>query len=170
MARPQRRQRLSPRILPYTPDREAELLALSLRAWAPVFRGMRPAVPPYVYDAFYPAGWRARQEADIAAFLQEEGHNAWLAESAGALAGWVGLRLHPADRMGAIHILAVDPAQQRRGVARALMDHAMAEMRRAGMAIAMVETGDDPGHAPSRATYEQAGFERWPVARYFRKL
>jgi RimJ/RimL family protein N-acetyltransferase len=43
-------------------------------------------------------------------------------------------------------------------------------MSRSGMRIAMVETGDDPGHAPSRAAYEAAGFERWPVARYFRKL
>jgi len=58
--------------------------------------------------------------------------------------------------MGEIHILAVD--------------HAMAGMRQAGMAIVLVETGDDPGHARSRATYEHASFERWPVARYFRKL
>ena len=26
------------------------------------------------------------------------------------------------------------------------------------------------GHAPARASYENAGFERYPVARYFRKL
>ena len=43
-------------------------------------------------------------------------------------------------------------------------------MRSAGMQIVMVETGDDPGHAASRATYESIGFERWPVARYFREL
>jgi ribosomal protein S18 acetylase RimI-like enzyme len=84
--------------------------------------------------------------------------------------GWVGARLHLEDRMGEIYILAVDPDHQRRGVASALMEHAMAAMREAGMEIVMVETGDDPGHAPSRATYEQAGFERWPVARYFREL
>lgn len=34
----------------------------------------------------------------------------------------------------------------------------------------MVETGDDEGHAQSLATYENAGFKRYPVARYFRKL
>lgn len=34
----------------------------------------------------------------------------------------------------------------------------------------MVETGDDPGHQPSLSTYESAGYERWPVARYFREL
>jgi RimJ/RimL family protein N-acetyltransferase len=38
------------------------------------------------------------------------------------------------------------------------------------MAIAMVETGGDPGHAPARAAYEKAGFRVLPLARYFRKL
>ena len=74
------------------------------------------------------------------------------------------------DRMGEIYIIAVDPDQQRWGIASALMDHAMLQMRRAGMAIAMVETGDDPGHAASRAAFERAGFRRWPVARYFQEF
>jgi len=38
------------------------------------------------------------------------------------------------------------------------------------MALAMVETGADPGHAPARQTYEQAGFNELPVSRYFKKL
>ncbi|MEM7712190.1 MAG: GNAT family N-acetyltransferase, partial [Cyanobacteria bacterium P01_A01_bin.68] len=39
-----------------------------------------------------------------------------------------------------------------------------------GMSIAMVETAGDEGHAPARNTYEKAGFELFPVARYFKKL
>lgn len=157
-------------IVQFHSDQEEQVLALSLKAWAPVFERLEPAVPRYVYQAFYPGGWRARQAADLAAFLRTEGERAWVAVDAGAVLGWVGLRLHPEDSMGEIYVLAVDPSHQRRGVANALMDHAMAEMQAAGMTIVMVETGDDPGHAASRATYEQAGFERWPVARYFRKL
>jgi GNAT superfamily N-acetyltransferase len=84
--------------------------------------------------------------------------------------GRIGIRFHHEDQMGEIYILAVDPTHQRRGVSKGLMDHGMALMREAGLAIVMVETGDDPGHAPSRAAYEQVGFERWPVARYFQKL
>ena len=38
------------------------------------------------------------------------------------------------------------------------------------MAMVMVETGGDLGHAPARATYEGLGFQRWPVARYFKDL
>jgi hypothetical protein len=38
------------------------------------------------------------------------------------------------------------------------------------MRMVMVETGDDPGHMPARRAYEAVGFERWPVARYFKDL
>lgn len=141
-----------------------------MRAWTPVFRDLRPSVPGYVYDAFYPNGWQKRQTDDIAKLLAEEAENILVAVADNALVGFVGVRIHRDDNMGEIHILAVDPAHQRRGVATALMDHAMDRMRQAGMAIVMVETGGDAGHAISRATYENAGFERWPVARYFRKL
>lgn len=72
--------------------------------------------------------------------------------------------------MGEIHILAVDPEHQHRGIGKALTDFALDQVRAAGMAIAMVETGDDPGHMAARRLYENAGFERWPVARYFRDL
>jgi GNAT superfamily N-acetyltransferase len=161
---------VSLQIVPFAPEHEAPILALSVEAWAPVFEKLRPAVPAYVYDAFYPRGWRARQTADIGAFLQSEGRQVWVALAEKAVLGWVGIRLHPEDRMGEVYILAVHPDHQRKGLARTLIDHALSEMRRAGMAIAMVETGDDPGHAPARAAYERTGFERWPVARYFREL
>ncbi len=161
---------LTLQVVAFAPEHEEQILALSLAAWAPVFERLRPAVPRYVYDAFYPQDWWARQAPDILAFLHEEGERAWVAVADGTVLGWVGIRLHPEDKMGEVYIIAVHPDHQQRGVASALMDRAMAEMRRAGMAIVMVETGDDPGHAPARAAYERAGFERWPVARYFRKL
>lgn len=43
-------------------------------------------------------------------------------------------------------------------------------MKDAGMSIAMVETGGDPGHAPARRTYEKLGFGLLPISRYFKKL
>ncbi|MBX7159433.1 MAG: GNAT family N-acetyltransferase [Acidimicrobiia bacterium] len=132
---------------------------------------MKKAVPRYVYDAFYPQGWWERQRHDIDAVLDQDATQVLVAVGpGGALHGWVGVRIHPEDSMGELHILAVDPDHQRTGVASALIDAAHDRMRAAGMSIAMVETGDDPGHQPSRTTYESAGYERWPVARYFREL
>ena len=72
--------------------------------------------------------------------------------------------------MGEIYILAVDPERQRQGVGGRLMEAAHEAMRCAGMRMAMVETGEDPGHASSRAAYEAVGYRRWPVARYFLEL
>ena len=72
--------------------------------------------------------------------------------------------------MGEVYIVVVDPDYQRRGIGRALMNHSMERARAAGMAMVMVETGGDRGHAPARATYEELGFRRWPVARYFKGL
>ena len=44
------------------------------------------------------------------------------------------------------------------GVASSLIEHALLMMRKSGMQFAIVETGDDSRHAPSRATDERAGF------------
>jgi ribosomal protein S18 acetylase RimI-like enzyme len=154
----------------FTKSHQAQILSLSMRAWTPVFAQMRQAVQPYVYDNFYPNGWDVRQAADTEAFLRDEGDKVWVACLGETVVGWVGVRLHPEDKMGEIYILAVDPDHQRQGIAAALLDTAHNVMREAGMAMVMVETGDDDGHIASRATYERAGFVRWPVARYFKQL
>lgn len=157
-------------IRPFETSDTQQIIELSLRAWRSVFESLRLAVPTYVYESFYPKGWEIRQSADVEHLLSTESGNVFVATAEGKITGFVGIRIHPQDQMGEVHILAVDPSHQRQGLATALIDFALARMREAGLSMAMVETGDDPGHAPSRATYESAGFERWPVARYFRKL
>ena len=91
-------------IEPYKPADEAEVLALSLRAWAPVFETMEPAVPDYVYRAFYPQGWATRQTADIGACLADPDVPVFVAREGGVLLGWIGLRTHLEDRMGEVYI------------------------------------------------------------------
>ena len=157
-------------IKPYQPAHRAEILALTVKAWTPVFQKLRPVVQDYVYQNFYPNGWEDRQVADIAEYLDAESDQVQVAMGGDRVVGFVGIRLHPDDQMGEIYVLAVDPDQQRTGIASALMDAATAQMRAKGAKMVMVETGDDPGHAASRAAYEQYGFTRWPVARYFREL
>ena len=157
-------------IVAYRPEQRQALLDLSLRAWAPVFPLMEQDVPAFVYHSFYPEGWRQRQVADLAEVLDGEPDGVDVAVLEGRPVGWVCTRLHPEDRMGEVYIVVVDPDYQRRGIGRALMNHSMERARAAGMAMVMVETGGDHGHAPARATYEGLGFQRWPVARYFKDL
>lgn len=154
----------------FRPAHLEPVLALSKRAWASVFPQLEEAVEPFVFNAFYPDGWWSRQKGDIEALVRDSQTRFAVATEGAAVLGFVGTRLYPEDRMGEIHVLAVDPDHQRRGIATALMDFAFGQIKKEGMSMVMVETGDDPGHAPSRATYESAGFKRWPVARYFREL
>lgn len=163
-------------VRPYRDSDRTETLELSLRSWQPVFNQLIQSVPRFVYDSFYPDGWAERQSADLAALLDSEPENIDVAEVAGRdfghtkVVGWVCTRLHPEDHMGEVYVVAVDPAFQRQGVGRALLDCADRRAVAAGMRMIMVETGDDPGHASSRASYESAGYQRWPVARYFKDL
>ena len=158
------------RIVPYDSARRDEVLAVTLAAWTPVFDKTMSEVPRFVYDAFYPKGWQARQSADVSDLLASEPQNIWLAIAETEVAGFVGIRLHPKDRMGEIYILAVSPERQRQGIGLMLMEHAEAVTRTAGMTMMMVETIGDTGHEPARRTYEASHYVPWPVARYFKNL
>jgi hypothetical protein len=43
-------------------------------------------------------------------------------------------------------------------------------MRAAGLTLAGIGTGGDPGHAPARAAYEKAGFTPLPLVHYYKAL
>lgn len=135
-----------------------------------MFPLLEPAVSPFVYEAFYPEGWRSRQSEDLGATLDGEPEDIDVALIDNSPAGWVCTRLHPEDSMGEVYVLAVDPTHQGKGLGRALMQRSIERARSEGMRMVMVETGDDPGHAPARHLYEGSGFGRWPVARYFEEI
>lgn len=146
------------------------VVELALRAWAPVFESLEQALLPAVYRAFYRGDWRTAQRRAVEAVCADSDVHVWVATEESRVAGFVALKLHPEDRMGEIYMIAVDPDFQRRGIATRLTSHSLEWFRQAGMSIAMVETGADPGHAPARRTYESSGFRLLPVARYFRSL
>jgi len=156
-------------IEPYDETKLEAVVALSLRAWAPVFVSIEEAMGSDVFRAQHP-DWRVSQKAAVEAVCGDAEVHVRLAMVDGAVAGFVALKLHAEDRMGEVYMIAVDPAHQRRGIAGALTAYALAWFAEAGMTTAMVETGGDPGHAPARHTYEAAGFRLVPVARYFKKL
>ncbi|NEQ43862.1 MAG: GNAT family N-acetyltransferase [Leptolyngbya sp. SIOISBB] len=158
------------RIESYAPCYLEAVVRLSLQAWTPVFDSMQRTMNVDVYQAFYPEHWRISQQAAVETVCAAEDTPVWLAIEEDTTVGFVAVKLHPEDCMGEIYMVAVDPAFQGRGIGTALLDFALDWMKDAGMEIAMVETGGDPGHAPARQTYEKVGFELWPVARYFKSL
>ncbi|HEX4970021.1 MAG TPA: GNAT family N-acetyltransferase [Steroidobacteraceae bacterium] len=157
-------------IKPYDPSHLEGVARLSLRAWAPVFDSLQQVFAPAVYDTFYPQGWRVSQDKAVRDVCAAADFKVWVAIESETVAGFVALRYHAADKLGEIHMIAVDPDFQRRGIGLAMTDFAVERMKEAGMTIAMVETGGDSGHEPARAAYAKAGFGLFPVARYFKKL
>ena len=157
-------------IEPFDGEKLEAIVQLSLRAWEPVFESLEEAMDPAVYRAFYRGDWRAAQRRAVESVCSDAGVHVWVASEQSRTAGFVALKLHPEDQMGEIYMIAVDPDLQRRGIATRLTSHALDWFKKAGMSIAMVETGGDPGHAPARRTYEASGFRLLPVARYFKGL
>jgi ribosomal protein S18 acetylase RimI-like enzyme len=84
--------------------------------------------------------------------------------------GFVNVTFDTDNRSSEIYMIAVDPAHQRQGVASALTELALEEMRARGLDLAIVATGGDPGHAPARRTYEKAGFVGCPQVWYAKLL
>ncbi|HLP88222.1 MAG TPA: GNAT family N-acetyltransferase [Nostocaceae cyanobacterium] len=123
-----------------------------------------------VYQEFYPVDWRVNQLQSVEEVCTATDTKVWVANDSSSIVGFVAVKLNSQSRLGEIYMIAVDPNYQRRGIGTALIEFALDQMKVAGMTIAMVETGGDPGHAPARYTYEKLGFGLFPVARYFKKL
>lgn len=159
-----------PQIRPYE-DRDAEAVVdLSLRAWAPVFASIEQAMDSKVYQRLYPAGWRTSQRQSVQDACASQKLQVWVAEVDESPVGFVAIEIRQEDNLGEIYMLAVNPDYQGGGIGTALTEFALDRIKDAGMTVAMVETGGDPGHAAARRTYEKAGYVQLPIARYFKEV
>jgi ribosomal protein S18 acetylase RimI-like enzyme len=156
-------------IRPFQPTDTAALVRLSLRAWEPVFASLERVLGGPLFRRLHP-DWRVDQQRAVEAVCRAEEMSVWDAEVGSAVAGFVALKCDAESRIGEIYMVAVDPEHQRHGIGAALTDFTLDQLTQAGMTVAMVETGGDPGHAPARALYERSGCTLRPVARYFRPL
>jgi len=161
---------MRPRIRPLE-DRDAEAAVdLSLRAWVPVFESLEQVWGSAIFRRLHP-DWREDQRRVVEEVCAGKHGRVWVADVDGTAVGFVAVKVFDPKRdMGEISILAVDPDYRGGGIGTALTEFALDRLKDAGMKVAMVETGGDPGHAPARRTYEKAGFVLSPVARYFKNL
>ncbi len=150
---------------------EEPIVALSLRAWEPVFRSVATELGPEVNTLLHGEDWRVHQEREVRETLAREGMRTWVADEDGRVAGFVSAAVVDRRRLiGEIAMLAVDPASQRRGIGTELTQVATDWLRESGMRVAYLGTGGDEGHAPARRVYDRAGFTRFPVVQYFKAL
>jgi GNAT superfamily N-acetyltransferase len=150
---------------------DEQIVALSLRAWEPVFQSVAAELGPALNALLHGADWRDHQERDVRETLARDGMHTWVAEEDGRVAGFVcAAVVDPRRLIGEIAMLAVDPASQRHGIGAALTETATAWLRDSGMRVAFLGTGGDEGHAPARRLYDRAGFSRFPAVQYFKAL
>ena len=160
---------IAPQIRPYN-DRDAEaVVGLSLRAWEPAFASIEGTLGSEIFGLLH-HDWRADQQKAVEDVCAAERFPVWVAEAGAKTVGFVAVELHPERSMGEIYMLAVDPDYQGDGIGTALSEFALAWIKDAGMVVAVVETGGDPGHAAARRAYEKVGCTQLPIARYFKKL
>jgi N-acetylglutamate synthase-like GNAT family acetyltransferase len=145
------------------------LTQLAVAAWVPVFASFRQVLGPTVYGILYP-DWERQQRAVVERICTAEATTVWIAEADGAVAGFIAYTLDHAEQMGVVELLAVHPDHQNRGIGTALNRFALAQMKDAGMRLASVSTGGDPGHAPARRAYEKAGYTALPTVWYYQAL
>lgn len=158
-----------PVVRPFETADLPRVVELSLEAWAPVFASIEAQLAGSgVFELQHP-DWRAGQRRAVETTCTEPAHAVWVAEADGDVVGFVAVGERE-ESLGEIVMIAVDPAHQRVGIGAALTQVALGWFRERGYATAMVETGGDPGHAPARRTYEQAGFTPLPLVRYFTAL
>jgi GNAT superfamily N-acetyltransferase len=152
----------------YAPGDEEGVVALSLRAWAPVFDSYDRVIGEELNRRLHGV-WQEHQTAVVRADLAKNGNSSWVAEDV-CVVGFVTVELHPERQIGQISMLAVDPASQNRGTGLALVEHATSWIIGQGMRVASISTGGDPGHAPARHVYEKAGYVALPAVWYFKEL
>ena len=157
-----------PTIRPCEPADVDAVVALSLRAWAPVFASFAKVLGAEIFDLVYP-DWVTSQTKAVTEVCA--GEHVFVAQHEGEVAGFVAVALRDdSPRTAEIDMIAVDPDHQRAGVGSALMSFAVDHMRAHGVVLADIATGGDPGHAAARATYAKAGFTALPLVRYYRAL
>jgi len=102
-------------------------VALSLRAWAPVFVSVEKMLGAEIFRRLHP-DWRADQDRAVRAALADPAMQLWVADTAPGPAGFVAAKLDSDSLVGEIYMLAVDPAAQDQGIGTALTEMATDEL------------------------------------------
>ncbi len=124
----------------------ADLAAADLREFLRAhLDDMEPTAPP-----------ESRHALDLTG-LRTPGIRMWVARLDGTLVGTVALK-RLSDDHEELKSMRTDPARRGRGVASALLRHALADARARGVRRVSLETGSMAFFEPARALYRKHGF------------
>ena len=156
------------------PFHEADLdrvLDIAAAAWRPIFESSRDLLGSDLFHLVVPDPDARKRSRVAAQCAVDSGTLVWVAVEDGEVVGFVTANLDTETLIGEISNNAVDPGRQGRGIGVLMYEHALAEMKEAGMLCATVLTGADPAHASARRAYEKVGFSRSvPSVQYYMGL
>lgn len=159
-----------PVIRPARPEDADRCGEIAVAAWLCVFESWREIIGEAVWERVF-GDWEDRKRGSVISQVRDHTEHAIVTEVGGEIAGFITWRLHPEQGVGEISNNAVDPDFQGGGIGTAQVRWVLEHFRQEGMEAARVMTGGDPGHAPARAMYRKAGFERGlPYVEYFMDL
>jgi ribosomal protein S18 acetylase RimI-like enzyme len=149
-----------------------DVIDLTIEVFGPFYeQSFRAMVSSPVFEHQHGA-WADDYRRDVPA-LHNPAQSKYVAVAEGdaaEIAGFVAWSVDASRRHGDIKMLAVRDSSRRRGLGRALCEHAIAAMREAEVDVVGVGTGGDWFHTPARVLYESLGFSLVPVAMYLREL
>ena len=129
------------------------VVELSLRAWEPVFESMRQVLGDSIFARLHRPEWRTVQADAVRSSCTSGEHDVFVAVFGEHPVGFAAVALNAFhDRMGVVDMIAVDPAYQRRGIGRQLMNRSVQHM------------------SPARAFYEALGYTALPGVRFLKLL
>ena len=100
------------------------IVALSLRAWEPIFASVREVLGDDIFLRLHP-GWKEDQAEAVQSACTSEERDVFVAVTDGRPVGFVAVALNAFhEGMGMIDIIGVDPDYQRRGISSRLTEFA----------------------------------------------
>jgi len=152
------------------PEDIERVCEIAVAAWEPIYAGFRQLLGDTLF-ALAHHDWRTEKASQVRWACRNEPWHVVVTELDGEVVGFLSYRLDEARSMGEIGNNAVHPGFQGRGIGAAQCAHALEAFRQQGLRCASVWTGLDDSHAPARAMYQKAGFDRaLPGVQYWQEL
>ena len=157
-------------IRPYKKADFARVLEICVAAFEPIHQSFERALGRRIFERQY-HDWREQYAETLRKISKRDaGRRVHVAETDGAVAGFIFTFVDAKRKTGEIGLNAVDPALQGRGIGRAMYEFALKDLKARGAEIACVGTGGDDSHAPARGAYASVGFDRAIPGMYLFKV
>ncbi len=112
-----------------------------------------------------PPDWKERKAAEVMEELERHPDGCFVAEAAGEVVGYITTAIRPEWGQGRIPNLAVDARVRGQGLGRELIETALADFRRRGLRVGLIETLANNPVGPH--LYPRVGFEEIARKIYF---